>query len=394
MDFISTLRNEFAQTHTEAGNLISTAAKESRDLTAIEKENQDKRYARLEAIKSTIDDQTRFAKLALDAGNVVLPKVPGGREEFENGLNFSKADGGLNLDAIKKAINHFARTGETRQLYTVTTSTGSGAYLPTDVLQPISVRRLQNSFRALIESYGIAAMVVPNTANFSLPVADDSSNVGQAQNQASTSGTELDPTDSSLLIAPTLYSSKQFWYSNTMANSGAFDLLSFVLPLAQKRIDKAQETAWTSLVKAQANGKTTAAATGITYAELLDWEHSLLPAYRADAAFVVSDSLYRSLRGLVDSNNRPILDLDPTNKFVGSIHGKPVIVNDYLDPFGVVAKKLGFFCSASAVQIVDVADARVIRYQNVPAKVDQIGFEQVQNGDMAFVSKGVSVLGT
>ena len=394
MDYVTQLRNEFATLHTAAGAILTAAATAKRDTTADEKASNELRYSRMEAIQATIAEQTRFAKLALDNGTAVMPVVPPGQPEFENNANFSKADGQLDIVAIRKAINHFARTGETRQLFTVTSTTGSGAYLPTEVLQPISVRRLQNSFRSLIESYGIVAMVVPNTANFSLPVADDTANVGQAQSEASTTGTELDPADASLLIAPTLYSSKQFWYSNTMANSGAFDLLAFVLPMAQKRIDKIQETAWTNLVKAQTNGKTTASPAGITYSELLDWEHSLAPAYRADAGFIVSDALYRSLRGLVDGNARPILDLDPTNKFVGTIHGKPVIVNDYLDGFGAVSRKLGFFASASAVQIVDVADARVIRYVNVPAKVDQVGFEQVVNGDMKFVGKGVSVIGT
>jgi HK97 family phage major capsid protein len=391
--YIETLRNEYNQTHIEAGNVISTAAKEARTLTALEKEANDKRYSRMDEIKSTLDDNMRFAKSALDSGIVALPKQPPGREEYESNLNFSQSDGSLNLAAIRKGINHFARTGETRQLYTVTTATGSGAYLPTEVLQPISVRRLQNSFRGLLAAYGVEPLRVPTPATFKLPVGDDTANFGVVQAEGASAGTQLDPADASVSIAPTLWTSKQFWYSNTMVLANQFDLLGYVLPMAQKRIDKIQESTWTTLVKAQANGATTTANTGITYIDLLNWEHSLAAAYRVDAGFIVSDAAYRALRGLVDTNNRPILDLDPTNVFVGKIHGKPVIVNDYLNGFGV-AQKLGFFGSADAFKIVDVMDARVIRYKEVPAQPDQIGFEQFQNGDMAFVSKGVSVLGT
>ena len=393
MDYITQLRAEFATLHSEATNVLAVAGAAGRDTTVEEKSANVVRYARLESIKNTITEQSRFAAMALDAGFAILPKEPAGRSEYENNTQFTLANGELDFAAIKKGINHFARTGDTRQLFTMTSTTGSGAYLPKEVLQPISVRRLQNSFRAAIDAMGMKPMNVETTASFSLPIADDTASTGQAQSESASSGTQLDATDSSLLIAPTLWSSKQFWYSNTLANSGAFDLMAFVLPMAQRRIDKSQESAWTTTVKAQANGKTVAVNTGITFAELLDWEHSLLPAYRQDAVFIVSDALYRSIRGLVDANGRPILDTDPTGTFVGKVHGKPVIVNDYLDVFGV-AKKLGCFISASAINIVDVMDARVVRYQQVPAQPDQIGFEQFQNSDAAFIGKGFSILGT
>jgi HK97 family phage major capsid protein len=223
-------------------------------------------------------------------------------------------------------------------------------------------------------------------------VQDDTANVGVNMNETA-GGVELDPADASIALTPKLWSSKQFWYSNTMVLAQSFDVLSYTLPQAEKRIEKSQEAAWTTQIKAGTVGKVAASSTTVTYQELLDWEHSLLPAYRTDAAFVVSDALYRVLRGLTDTQARPILDQDPTNVFAGKIHGKPVIVCDSLDPFGT-NKIVGAFVSADALKIVDILNARIVRYVLVPGKPDQVGFELFQNGDFGFVSKGVSLLET
>src|SRR4051812_43940766 len=124
-------------------------------------------------------------------------------------------------------------------------------------------------------------------------------------------------------MSPTLYTSKQIWFSNTMVFANNFDVSSYAVPMLQARLEKSQESAWTTTALTGTVGKTTATTTGITYAELLAWEHSLAAAYRSDAVFVLSDSAYRVLRGLVDDQHRPIMDLDPTNVFVGKIHGRP-----------------------------------------------------------------------
>jgi HK97 family phage major capsid protein len=394
---IKALREEFATTHTQAQALISKAAEAKRKLTAEEQANNDARFARCDLIREQLEANAKFAKLALDAGSITLPAAPAGREEYEaneGNKNFVNADGVLNVVAVRKGINNFARTGDSRQLFTITSGTTSGAYLPKEVLQPISIRRLQNVWRGVLAAYDMSAMEIDTVATFSLPVADDSSNVGQNVSESATSGTSLDPSQSAITIAPTLWDSKAYWYSQTMVMASSFDVVGFTLPMAQKRIDKFQESQWTTNVITNGNvGLTTASATAITYAELLTWEHSLAPAYRPDAAFALADSLYKALRGLVDNNNRPVLDLDPTNTFVGKIHGKPVVVGDYFQT--LAANHItGAFVSASAIKIVDVKDARLARYSNLPSNPDQVGFQMFVNGDFGFVTNGISLVKT
>jgi len=161
-----------------------------------------------------------------------------------------------------------------------------------------------------------------------------------------------------------------------------------------RRLDKSQESAWVGSIKTNATvGKTTASPTTFTYAEWLAFEHSLPAAYRTDAGFILSDSAYQIARGLVDNNNRPILDLDPTNSFQATIHGKPVIVSDYFDAVAG-SKVIGAFASGDALKVFDAGMKRIARYVLQPSFPDQTGFELFANGDFGFVAGGVRTLAT
>src|SRR5205085_360838 len=167
-----------------------------------------------------------------------------------------------------------------------------------------------------------------------------------------------------------LYSSKQQWLSNTTVNAVDFDIFSYMLPMLQRRLDKSQESAWVGNIKTNATvGVTTASPTTFTYAEWIAFEHSLSAAYRTDAGVLIADSAYQILRGLVDSNNRPIMDLDPTNQFQATVHGKPVIVSDYLDAVAAT-KVIAAFASADALKVFDAGLKRVARYVLQPAFPD------------------------
>lgn len=390
---IKTLREEFATLHEQNKALINKVADEKNgQFSAEDTQEKEKRYSRMDTIRSMISEQEKVATYALQGGTAQVA------EQVADKLQDKPAS--FSVDDVKRDLNTFARTGSVARsiagTYGTDSGTQSGAFLPKIVAQPVEVRRLQNAFRALLGAYGVQPLQRLTPTAASLPVTDDSSVVGQAQTESATSGTIADPTyTGSITLNPTLYSSKQVWFSNTMVLAQDFDVMSYALPVLQKRVDKAQESAWTTTAKALTAGYTGSSATGVTYADLLGWEHSLKAAYRSDAGFIVSDSMYKALRGLVDSNNRPIMDLDPTNKFQATIHGKPVLVSDYLDAIGSgVSKKCGVFASADAVKIMDVLNDRLARYVNVPQYPDQTGFELFTNGDCGFVTAGVSLFVT
>lgn len=405
---IAQLREEFSRVHGEAQSLIDGAIKDGKELDDAAKKANEARFARLDQIKTIIDQEQRLAGLAFSNGRTQTEtEMPGCKEtERAEGLRkafgrnpspyetrFAKADGSWDETALRREVNQFARTGQASpELFTVSTGTGSGAYLPKDILGPVTVRRNYNAWRAAAVAYGGSVMELSEMASFSLPVADDTSNTGQSQSETATSGTSQDPTDASLSFTPRLYSSKQFWYSNTMVLGQSFDVMAFTQNMAVKRLEKIRESAWTTTITTNGTvGKTCAAAGAITYAEIIAFEHSLNVAYRSDAAFVLSDNAYQIIRGITDSYGRPIFDEDPTNVFMGKIHGKPVLVCDYLSSMGA-NNLVGAFASADALKILDIQNSRLARYQNVPTNPDQIGFEWFENGDFNFIPNGLRLL--
>jgi len=390
---IKVLREEFAKLHTDANAVLETAAKEKRDVTAEEKAANTARFARMDAIQAQVDEAKRLATYSVMNGEAQLPTQPAGaaaaQAERTGKFEFS-------ADSYKAAVNLFARTGSTSQIeqFAITSGTQSGVYLPKDVEAPVQVRRLPNAIRAVLAQYGVTPITRTLTESISLPVQDDSAVVGQAQNEAATSGTAADPSHTgSLTLNPTLYSSKQQWLSNTTVGAVDFDLFSYMLPMLYKRLDKIQESTWiTNLMTNGTTGTTTASKSTFTYAEWMAFEASLPAAYSNDSAFIMSQSSYQIVRSLVDNNKRPIFDLDPTNQFMSRIHGRPVIISDYVQTMGTAANCVAAYVSAGALMVFDAGMKRVARYILQPAYPDQTGFELFANGDFGFVSAGVRTL--
>lgn len=390
----SELRHEYAALHTECGKLISTVATDKRDMTAEEKATQDKRYTRMDSIRTMDAEEKRLAKYAFEHEETENFSTKETKEKLAaaiDGAPLPKKGSDEYKQMHRDAINHYLRTGEKDQRFVITT--GSTAMLPTYILPPTSIRRNNNSFRAILEATGNKPLETSDTATYDLPVWDDTGNAGDQPAENATSDVAVDVAVSgSVTIGAGLFSSKTRWFSNSVIMANGFDIVGYITPILQKSVDKKQESAWTTtLVALTGQTKVNASKAAVTYSELLAWEHTLPSAYRLDAAFSVSDTLYQGLRGLVDGNSRPIMDLDPTNVFQSSIHGKKVFINDYLSAMGTANGFAGAFISGEAIYLRDVVPSRLTRYVNIPSQRDQTGYDLFANGDCQFVKNGVAL---
>jgi HK97 family phage major capsid protein len=399
---LKALREEFSSLHADAGKVLTLAAGEKRELTADEQKANADRFSRMTVIQAQVDAAKKLAEFSVMNGDAVLPTTPPGKPEFDQ--ERLPAQVKFDHNQYRASLNFWARTGENARLaefykniqsmqFAITSTSQSGAYIPQEVLPPVTVNRLPNAIRQVLQKYNVTPITRTLTESISIPVQDDTGNVGQAQNEAATSGTSVDPAlTGSLTLHPTLYSSKQQWLSNTTVNAVDFDLFAYMLPMLYRRLDKIQESTWVgSLINTATGAPTPSGSAALGYADIIAWEHSLPAAYRADSAFIVSDSAYQNIRGIVDNMNRPIFDQDPTNVFQGFIHGKPVIVSDYMEAMGA-GNTVGAFCSASALFVFDAGIKRMARYILQPSYPDQTGFELFANGDFGFVKDGVRTL--
>jgi HK97 family phage major capsid protein len=397
------MREEYAKLHTEAGKVLSDAAAAKRALTVEEKTANDARYSRMDAIKAQSEAEKTHAKYAFESGAVTNQADPKAKEEFAAAPDVKTAEG-LLLDlkpdhkqfaTYRKELNAFLRPDTASQRFTIITTTGSSVMLPKAVLPPDSVRRNNNAFRAVLGATGYNPLETTDTQQYTLPIFDDTGVVGFAPSENGTTSTTADSslTTNSVTLNAVLYSSKTRWFSNTLLNANGFDILAYITPILQKTVDKTEESAWTTTLAALTAPTTvTASKAAITYPTLLAWEHKLAVAYRSDAAFIVSDTLYQTLRGLVDNNNRPIMDLDPTNVFQMRMHGKPIFVSDFLSAMGTANGFAGAFLSGDAIKLRDVIPQRLTRYVNIPTSEDQTGYCLFANGDCQFAPAGVSLL--
>lgn len=428
---LKALREEYATLHKAAGDLLTACATAKREQTADEKTAQAARYSRMDAIRAQLDEHKKFAAMALDAGDVqtgddrdenqvetfsdrdnagAAGNAAGGALKGKKNNQASDAaaaveQAGENLDARKfnRAVNHYLQTGQrdfklfaaagmSRELFALTTASGTGILVPTAVLNPQVIRRNTDPWRSLLAAFGLTALRREKTEGIKLPTFDDTANEGATQAQDATTNQTQDPTAAGLSMDANLYTSRSIWVANTLAMATDFDLFGYINPILDRRLMRTRNNAMTTYILANATtGKTTATNAAVTFAEFLDWQHSLPVSYRVDAGYVISDGLYRLLRGLVDSQNRPLIELDPKADWTTTLHGKPLFVDDFHAAPASNAY-VGTYASAECVKILDAGARRIVRYERDPLHPDQVGFELFENGDHDFVTQGVKRL--
>jgi len=209
-----------------------------------------------------------------------------------------------------------------------------------------------------------------NTANgnpLHWAVNDDTANeaeiVGENTAQAS-----LPMTFTTVTVGSFTYRSNIFPVSYELLQDAQLDVTAVISDALATRIGRRLNKDFTvgvgttqpkGLVPSCTVGVTTAAATAITYGELLDLYHSVDPEYRDNACWMMHDSTFAYLeKTLVDGNDRPMfLGTDFGNVAAGSprtLFGKPIVVNNQM-PEIAATKKVITFGDHSRYVIRDVA---------------------------------------
>jgi HK97 family phage major capsid protein len=391
------LKEEFSRVHGEIDTVITKAKEEKRDLTEDEQKGVDEKFARLEVIKKLQDKEAKLASLTVDSiqfdnkvkghGQPVQPKA---KEEFGN---LSEKE---QLDHHVKAVAHFMRTGQMHERYTVVANPNgsngnNGIALPAG--RPVVLKRMSNPFKAALAAYGIPILRTPGYLN--IPLIDDTANDAVVIQQNSTAHNIAEPTITNFVPGDVLYDSQASWFANTLLDSLDYDLLGYIRPLLEERVERAQVAAWTTLLttggSAAATGVTTTSTTGITFEELVALKYSL-PATRSnDMVFVFHRSLMQAIESMVDDNGRPLYVNSLSEEAPDRVMGVPTIVTDALEAPGA-GNISGFVASASSLVIREAGPRRLSVYRDYPLKPDQVGLRIFQNGGFAHITGGVKLL--
>ncbi len=285
---------------------------------------------------------------------------------------------GMNLSAQELAMVQNAMS--------TTTGSEGGFTVPTEIATMVI-----DALKAFGGMRSVANIIRSSAGNdWQYPASDGTSEVGEivGQNAAATS---LDITFSQVPLVTYKYSSKKIALPWELVQDSVIDIVAFVVNRLATRLGRITNTHFTvgtgssqpfGIVTRAASGKvgTTGQTTTVIYDDLVDLEHSVDPAYRRNAAYMMNDASVKAIRKIKDSQGRPIFVPGYEAGAVvnggapDSLMGRRIVVNQDVAVMAANAKSI-LFGDFSLYTIRDVMSAEVRRFDDSAFALNgQVGF--------------------
>lgn len=267
--------------------------------------------------------------------------------------------------------------------YRVAQGVGSGGIggftVPDEMMRPLE--------RALLTFGGMrqaATILRTNTgAALPIPMVNDTGNVGAivAENNITT---EQGVTFTQLVLDSYKFSSKYVLISVELLQDSVINMAEFLGSALGERIGRISNLYFTTgSGTGQPNGIVTAATSGkvgltgqtlsVIYADLVDLEHSVDPAYRNGAKWMFHDSTLKALKKMVDGQQRPLWSAGLSVHEPDTILGYPYVINQDMPVMAANAKSI-LFGDLSKYLIRDVAAIELMRLDELFALYGQVAF--------------------
>ena len=334
----------------------------------------DAKIERYEASLSKLADETRADEVSEAAARM-------GRNKRDPGLSlYAKwlkgGDNALNAEDWATIRNAMSTTTGSEGGFTVDTE------VATTVIDALKAFGGMRQASTVISTSGVGLM--------SFPTSDGTSEEGEivAENQ---SATDLDVSFGTVGLPVYKFSSRVVTIPFELLQDSNVDIEGFVNNRLVERLGRITNRLFTvGTGSAQPNGIVTAATTGvtaadatgqqttITYGGLVDLQHSLDPAYRANAAFMMNDDSVRKIRKIVDGKGRPIFvpgyETGNPGGAPDRLLGSPIIVNQDVPNMAATARSI-LFGDFSGYYIRDVMAMQMFRFTDSAfTKRGQVGF--------------------
>lgn len=319
------LRQERRRIVEQMRGIVDHAEAEKRGLDALETEHWEKANAAVESLTARIDRIESIDRLDTDTRSVGLPAVGAVEERREVRADSAEKrrdaflaylrHGTQGLSAEQAAVlaptYRSVLDGEQRALSVGTASAG-GYTVPTEFQNAVETNML--AYSQMMQF--VTRIPTASGAQLLIPTSDDTSNKGAilAEN---TAVSEQDITFGQTTIDTYVYSSKLIKVSYQLLNDASYPLESWLVERLGERLGRILNEHFTTgdgsskpygVVTGASLGKTGAAGqtSSVIYDDLVDLEHSIDPAYRARASFMMNDSTLKVLKKLKDGQSRPL----------------------------------------------------------------------------------------
>lgn len=235
-------------------------------------------------------------------------------------------------------------------------------------------------------------------AALSWPTIDDTSNVGQIEGEGDAIATQ-DIATSELVLNAYKYSSDAVLVSAELLQDSAFNLAGLLGDILGERLGRKTNADFTTgsgtgapkgIVTASTAGKTAAATNAITADEIIDLYHSVDPAYRGSAAFMLHDSIVAIIRKLKDSTNQYLWQPGMQAGVPDRLLGHPVVVNQSMASSLSASTKAILFGDLSKYKVREVGSIRLRRLVERYADTDREAFIAFWRGDGDLLNAGTN----
>lgn len=277
------------------------------------------------------------------------------------------------------------------------TDTGGGFVVPQGFYQ-----RLMDAEKAYGGMVNASFVFDTTTGNpLPIPTDNDTTNTGAILGENVQIGTQ-DVTFGAITMNAYVYTSKLVLVSNQLLQDSAFPLDAWLSDKLGIRIARATNAHFTTGTgTSQPGGVVTGATAGYTagnsttsgstatfgYDDLIELEHSVDPAYRKGAVFMMSDAALKVAKKIKDGIGRPLWMAGLAVKEPDTINSYPYVINqDVAVPAASAISVL--FGDFSNYFIRRVAGVQLLRLTERYADYNQVGFLAFQRWDGQLVDAG------
>ncbi|CAM5220388.1 hypothetical protein CDEF62S_00639 [Castellaniella defragrans] len=339
----------------------------------------DERVAEIERIDDAIARHQKLMDLTAEEHmrDAVRDTAPAGNKDQAVAL-FDKwcrgGDNALTPDEWRAVRNTMSTTTDAEGGYTVPTT------VATTILDAL---KAYGGMRAVAD---VIRTTTGEAMNF--PTSDGTSEEGELVGE-NTSATDADISFGVKSLPVYKYSSKVVTVPWELLQDSSADIEGFVRGRLQVRLGRITNKHFTvGTGSGQPNGLITAASVGvtgavsatakITYEDLVDLEHSVDPAYRAAASWMMHDDMLKLIRKVKDTDGRPIFAPGYEQGNPGGapdrLLNRTITVNQAIASPAVSAVSLAFG-DFSYYKIRDVLAVTLFRFtDSAYTKKGQVGF--------------------
>ena len=343
----------------------------------------------VEAIDGEIARENRLNQMAGDAQaeheTAMNAGYSAGGQSDEASALRAMLTGGLNALSPEQRQAMMARVNPDIRAAMSTTTGSEGGYT---VATEFS-RQLIEAMKAGGSVRSVASAIQTSTgAQMLFPTADATAEEGEIIGQ-NTQVTVGETTFGQASLDVYKYSSKSIALPFELLQDSMFNLEVYIQNLLRLRLGRIQDKHHVvgtgtgqphGVVTKSAMGKTgtTGQTLTVTYDDLVDLEHSVDPAYRNGARWMMHDSTLKALRKIKDSQSRPIFvpgyETGNPGGAPDRLLGREIVVNQYMPVMAASAKSI-LFGDFSKFLVRDVMDVTLFRMTDSAYTLKgQVGF--------------------